>query len=342
MSLKKIVLYTSLIFLVIFAYFGIKIYRIVFTPNTSFEESKVYVYIPTGSNFNDLKEILAPYVANWNSFEAMAEQRKYNYGVRSGRFQLQKGMNNHALIQTLTRNLPVRVTFNNQERLENFAGRIATQIEPDSISLLEAFKEPKFLEENEQTEESVLSMFMPNTFEFYWNTTARQFRDRVAKEYYRFWNEERTAKAEKINLTPIQIVTLASIVQKESTKVEERPRVAGVYLNRLKKGMPLQADPTVIYAYKLVTDDFDQVIKRVLYRHLETDSPYNTYKYAGLPPGPIFMPDVSSIEAVLNAEQHHYIYFCASIERFGYHEFATTLDQHNVNRRKYVQWLNQQ
>lgn len=342
MSLKKIVLYTSIVVLIIFAYFSFKIYRVVFTPNTAFGQSEAFVYIPSGINFAEAKEILSPYIANWGTFETMAEQRKYNYGVKAGKFRLTKGMNNHTLIQALNRNIPVKVTFNNQERLENFAGRIAAQIEADSISLLESFKNQKFLEENEQTEETVISMFMPNTFEFYWNTTANQFRDKVAKEFYKFWNEERTAKAEALGYTPSQIVTLASVVQKETAKVDERPRVAGVYLNRLKKGMPLQADPTVIYAYKLVTDDFNQVIKRVLYKHLEADSPYNTYKYPGLPPGPIFMPDVSSIEAVLNAEKHNFLYFCASVERFGYHEFASTLEQHNVNKRKYVQWLNKQ
>ncbi|MFN3640623.1 MAG: endolytic transglycosylase MltG, partial [Flavobacterium sp.] len=143
-------------------------------------------------------------------------------------------------------------------------------------------------------------------------------------------------------LTPTEVSILASIVQKETAKVDERPTVAGVYLNRLKKGMPLQADPTVIYAFKMESNDFQQVIKRVYYKHLEVDSPYNTYKYSGLPPGPIFMPDVSSIEAVLNPQRHDFIYFCASVDRFGYHEFATTLEQHNRNKSKYVAWLKQQ
>src|SRR5690554_3395084 len=162
------------------------------------------------------------------------------------------------------------------------------------------------------------------------------------KEYRSFWNEERRAKAEALNMTIQEVSTLASIVHKETVKIDERPRVAGVYLNRLKRGMLLQADPTVIFANKKHSGDFNQVIKRVLFHHLEVNSPYNTYKFAGIPPGPIAMPDISAIDAVLNPEQHDYLYFCASVERFGYHEFAKTLAQHNVNAAKYQRWVSQQ
>ena len=162
------------------------------------------------------------------------------------------------------------------------------------------------------------------------------------KEYKRFWNEERIAKSKSLGLNSSQIITLASIVHKETAKVDERPRVAGVYLNRLSKGMLLQADPTVIYAIKLQTGNFDTIIKRVLYKDLELDSPYNTYKYAGLPPGPIAMPDISAIDAVLNPEKHDYYYFVANVEDFGYHKFAKTLTQHNRNKEQYVRWINSQ
>ena len=164
----------------------------------------------------------------------------------------------------------------------------------------------------------------------------------MLEEYQKFWSKERLSKAENLNLTPVQVTTLASIVHKETVKADERPRVAKVYLNRLDLGMPLQADPTVIFAKKLVDNDFNQVIKRVYYGDFNIDSPYNTYMYQGLPPGPIAMPDVNAIDAVLNPENHDYIYFCASVERFGYHEFASTLSQHNVNAAKYAQWLNEQ
>ncbi len=342
MNYKKIILYVSLTILVVVAYFGFKIYRIVFMPNTRFSEEKITVFVPTNATFEEVKTIISPYVKDMDKFEALANRRGYAADVKAGKFELTKNMNTNAMVSALRRNIPVRVTFNNQERLENFAGRIASQIEPDSIQLLDAFKEPTFLQENGFTEETVFTVLLPNTFEFYWNTSAEKFRNQMAKAYYRFWNDERKAKAEKLGLTPVQVSVLASIVQKETAKVEERPRVAKVYLNRMNIGMPLQADPTVIFAFKLVSNDFNQVIKRVYYKHLETESPYNTYKYTGLPPGPIFMADVSAIDAVLNPEQHDFIYFCASVERFGYHEFATTLEQHNVNARKYAQWLNAQ
>ena len=342
MNFKKIILYVSLAILLIVAYFGFKVYQIVFTPNNIFSEEKVTVFVPTNANFEEVKAIVSPYIKDMDKFETLANRRGYSTEVKAGKFELTKNMNTNSIVSALRRSVPVRVTFNNQERLENFAGRISSQIEADSIQLLQAFKNPKFLEENGFTEETVFTLLLPNTFEFYWDTSAEKFRSQMAKEYFRFWNDERKAKAEKLGLTPIEVSILASIVHKETAKVEERPRVAKVYLNRMNIGMPLQADPTVIYAFKLVGNDFNQVIKRVYYKHLEVESPYNTYRNVGLPPGPIFMPDVNAIDAVLNPEQHDFIYFCASVERFGYHEFATTLEQHNVNARKYAAWLNAQ
>lgn len=342
MNFKKIILYISLLVLLVVAYFGFKVYQIVFTPNTSFTEEKISVFVPTNSTFEEVKAIVSPYLKDMEKFETLAERRGYASDIKAGKFELTQNMNTNAIVSALRRSVPVRVTFNNQERLEDFAGRIASQIEADSMQLLQAFKEPKFLEENGFTEETVFTMLLPNTFEFYWNTSAEKFRNQMAKAYYRFWNDERKSKADKLGLTPVQVSILASIVHKETAKVEERPRVAKVYLNRMNVGMPLQADPTVIFAYKLVSNDFNQVIKRVYYKHLDVESPYNTYRNAGLPPGPIFMSDVNAIDAVLNPEQHEFLYFCASVERFGYHEFATTLEQHNVNAKKYTTWLNAQ
>lgn len=342
MNFKKIILYISLLVLLVVAYFGFKVYQIVFTPNTSFTEEKISVFVPTNSTFEELKTIVSPYLKDVEKFETLAKRRGYATDVKAGKFELTQNMNTNAIVSALRRNVPVRVTFNNQERLEDFAGRIASQIEADSLQLLQAFKEPTFLKENGFTEETVFTMLLPNTFEFYWNTSAEKFRNQMAKAYYRFWNDERKAKAEQLGLTPVQVSILASIVHKETSKVEERPRVAKVYLNRMNIGMPLQADPTVIFAYKLVSNDFKQMIKRVYYKHLEIESPYNTYRNVGLPPGPIFMADVNAIDAVLNPEQHEFLYFCASVERFGYHEFATTLEQHNVNAKKYATWLNAQ
>jgi UPF0755 protein len=277
-----------------------------------------------------------------DKFEMVASKRSYIQNVKSGRFLFKKGMNNFELITSLRNNIPVKLAFNNQERIENVVGRVSSQIEADSISLMNIFKDSTFLKENGFTEDNVISICIPNTYEFYWNTKADKFRDKMIKEYRKFWNTERTSQAQKLGLTPVQVMTLASIVHKETVKKDERPRVAGVYLNRLRLGMLLQADPTVIFAKKKKLGDFDMVIKRVFSNDLKIDSPYNTYFYGGLPPGPIAMPDITAIEAVLKPEKHNYIYFCASVTRFGYHEFAVNESQHEVNRTNYINWLRKQ
>ncbi|MBT8319662.1 MAG: endolytic transglycosylase MltG, partial [Gramella sp.] len=270
-------------------------------------------------------------------------KKGYAANIRPGRFFLEKGMNNNDLVNRLrSGNRPVKVIFNNQERLEDLAGRISEQIEADSVSLIKAFRDDDFLAENNFEDKTALGMYIPNQYEFYWNTSAEEFRSRMKKEYDRFWNEERLKKAGDIGLSPKEVITMASIVQKETAKVDERPKVAGVYMNRFKNGWKLDADPTVIYAIKEKTGNFDTIIKRVLYKDLELDSPYNTYKYKQIPPGPIWMPDISSIEAVLNYEDHNYFYFVADVENFGYHKFAKNLAQHNRNKREYVRWINKQ
>jgi len=248
-------------------------------------------------------------------------------------------MTSFDMVRSLRLNVPVKVAFNNQETLGKLVQRLATQLEPDSLKLDVAFTNSPFLEENELTEETILALFIPNTYEFYWNTPAEKIAQKLAKEYRIFWNNERTEKAKALGLTPIQVYTLASIVHKETAKVDERPTVAGVYLNRLNQDMPLQADPTVIYAIKKRTGDFDQEIKRVFYNDLRINSPYNTYINKGLPPGPIAMPDVSAIDAVLNSEKHDYIYFCANPDKPGYHAFASSYEAHQVNAKKYAEWV---
>ncbi len=313
-----------------------------FTSNTNFDKEEVYVEIPTGSNYDEVQSIISPFIKNLSDFEFIASLRSYPDHVKPGRFLLKKGMSAFQLVSAMRRNVPVKLAFNNQERLENLCERISSQIEPDTTKLLATFRDSIFLQKNGFTTETVFAMFLPNTYEFYWNVTPEKFRDKMLEEYNRFWTKERIAKATELNMTPVQVITLASIVHKETVKKSERPTVAGVYLNRLKDGMKLQADPTVIYALKLRDNNFDQVIKRVLYNDLFIASPYNTYQNEGLPPGPIAMPDIDAIDAVLNAEKHNYLYFCASVERFGYHEFAATMAQHDVNAKKYADWLNAQ
>lgn len=342
MNLKKIISILSIVIILGLLISGFILVKQIFAENTKFIENTVYVYVPTETTYEEVKKILSPYVDNMERFEMVADKMSYPQNVKSGRFLLNKEMNSYALVKALRTNVPVKLAFNNQERLENFAGRVGSQIEADSLALLTSFKDSIFLKENGFTEENVLVVFIPNTYEFYWNTSAEKFRDKMIKEYRNFWSAARVAKAKEQGLTPVEATILASIVHKESVKKDERPRIAGVYLNRLRLGMPLQADPTVIYALKLKSNDFAQVIKRVFYNDLSMASPYNTYINTGLPPGPIAMPDITALEAVINPEKNNFIYFCASVERFGYHEFATTLREHSANARKYSDWITAQ
>lgn len=343
MYIKKILFAIAIIGIVGLSIFSYIIYSMIFSENTAFEENTAIVYVKTGSTYKDIRPQLDSLVDDTESFDAVAQRKGYMSNVKAGRFVIRKGMNNNDLVNTLrSKNNPIKLRFNNQERLENLAGRVAAQIEADSISLLKAFKDTQFLKENDFTEATALGMYIPNQYQVFWNTTAEDFRSRMLKEYKTFWNEERLKKAEAINLTPNQVITIASIVQKETAKVDERPRVAGVYMNRFKNGWKLDADPTVIYAVKKSRNDWDTVIKRVLYKDLEIDSPYNTYRNRELPPGPIAMPDITAIDAVLNYERHDYYYFVADVQNFGYHKFAKTLSQHNRNKQEYVRWIERQ
>ncbi len=333
----------ALIGLVVAAYFANFVYGAMFKENTAFNNDKAYIYITTGAKYEEVREQLIPLLKDIKSFDALAARKKYITNIRPGRFAIEKDMSNNNIINSIrSKNTPIKLSFNNQERIQNLAGRIAQQIEPDSLTLLKAMTDNVFLDKNKFTEATVLGMYVPNSYEFFWNTSAEDFRARMLKEYFRFWNNDRQAKRKALNLSVNEVITLASIVQKETAKVDERPRVAGVYLNRIRKRMPLQADPTVIYAKKLKENDFDQIIKRVLYKDLEINSLYNTYKNPGIPPGPITMPDVSAIDAVLTAEKHSYYYFVANVKNFGYHKFAKTLSQHNANKNEYVRWINSQ
>lgn len=339
MKLKKIITLAAVAVISVLLIYGFILISQIFSANTKFEEKEVYVHVPTGANYTDVKKILEPYIKNFDNFELVASKRSYPENVKSGRFLLKKDMNNIDLVRAMRSNVPVKLAFNNQERLENFAGRVGSEIEADSLSLLKAFRDPKFLSDNGFNEENVFAMFIPNTYEVYWNTSAEKFRDKMIKEYHNFWTDKRIEEAKKQGLTPVQVSILASIVHKESVKKDERPRIAGVYLNRLRLEMPLQADPTVIYALKLRDNNFDQVIKRVFYNDLVMRSPYNTYVNIGLPPGPIAMADITALEAVLNPEKNDYIYFCASVDRFGYHEFASNYAEHTKNAKKYSDWI---
>ena len=340
---KKILVAILLIGVVVGGIFAYTVYSSIFSPNTAFENEKAYLFIASEASFDEVMEDIAPLLNDVNSFVEVAKRKGYITNVKPGHYTVKKGMNNNEIINSIrSNNTPVKVSFNNQERLENLAGRIAGQIEADSLTLLNTMRDPVFLKKHDLNAKTALSMYIPNSYELFWNCSAEEFRNRMLIEYKRFWNTNRIAKARTLKLTKSEVYTVASIVQKETAKVDERPRVAGVYLNRIRKGMKLDADPTVIYAVKSVKNDWDMEIKRVLFKDLETVSPYNTYRNAGVPPGPIFMPDISSIDAVLNAERHSYYYFVANVERFGYHKFAKTLTQHNANSAAYRRWISKQ
>jgi UPF0755 protein len=298
------------------------------------------LFIFSTDSLVDVKEKISDHSKNPNTFLWVAAKKSFSK-PKTGRYVLKEGMSNNDVVNMLRsgNQTALSVSFNNQTTLEKFAGRIAEQLEIDSISIISSFTEKSFLNENELTAKSALQICIPNSYEFYWTVSADDFRDKLLKEYNRFWTADRVAKAKALNLSKNGVITLASIVQKETAKKSERPIVAGLYLNRLQNGWPLQADPTIIYAIKEVKGQ-DYVVKRVLKVDLEINSPYNTYMNRGLPPSLIAMPDISSIDAVLNAKDHDYFYMCADIVKIGYHKFAKTLTQHNANAAKYQNWLN--
>ncbi|WP_418513356.1 endolytic transglycosylase MltG [Corallibacter sp.] len=343
MYIKKILWAVALIGLVVAGLFAYYIYSVMLKPNTAFNNDEAYVYIASNANYQDVRDQLEPLLLDIDKFDALAERKKYTTNVRAGRYVIKKGMNNNDIINSIrSKNIPINIAFNNQESLEKLANRISNQLEPDSLAIISAMKDKTFLEAQGFTKATALGMYIPNSYEFFWNTSAEAFRDRMLKEYNRFWSEARKTKAKAIGLSQDEVMTLASIVYEESKQANEQPRIAGVYMNRLNIGMPLQADPTLKFtAYKLPQYQ-GTVIKRVLNIHKEIESPYNTYKYAGLPPGLIAMPDISAIDAVLNYEKHKYLYFAADAQRLGYHKFAKTLSQHNVNAREYQRYLSSQ
>jgi len=343
MYIKKILWAIALIGLVIFAFVAYYIYGAMFQPNTQFNNETAYIYVPTNASYDQVREQLIPLLDDINTFDALASQKKYTTNIKAGRFSITKGMSNNDIINSIrSRNLPIKIAFNNQNNLADLAGRISSQIETDSLSLLNAMTDESFLTKNGFSNVTALGMYLPNSYEFFWNTSAKDFRDKMLKEYNRFWTTTRKAQAEKLNLTPSKVITLASIVHEESKQADEQPRVAGVYLNRLRIGMALQADPTLKFAAYQLPKYKNTVIRRVLNIHKEIDSPYNTYKNSGLPPGLITMPDLSAINAVLNPEKHSYLYFAADAKRIGYHKFAKTLRQHNNNAREYQSYLSSQ
>lgn len=331
---KVIIIFFALAFVIVGAR-AYQLYRFVFDPNV---KTDYVLLIHKENSYNDLLEKLEKdqVLNNLKAFKWVAKKKDYAGNIKAGRYVLPKNMSTNALVNKLRIGAqdPVNVTFNNVRVKEELAGKVSAYIWADSLAVLNLFSDEKQIEEWGFNTETFRCMFIPNTYEMYWTTMAGDFAKRMHQEYQRFWNNERLKKAKKLELSPIEVSILASIVQSETAKPDELKRVAGLYINRLKRGILLQADPTVKYA----VGDFS--IKRVLNKHLAVESPYNTYKYAGLPPGPICFPSTAAIDAVLDYEQHNYIYMCAKNDFSGYHSFAATLAQHNRNAAKYRAALN--
>jgi UPF0755 protein len=336
--MKKMMKYFMLIILLAAVAIGFFAYNYVYKRNTGFDEKSKLIYIHTGANFSDVvNELKSQHIIkDVNAFEWLSKKKKYINKVRPGCYKITKGMTNEAIVNLLRSGIqqPVEVKFNNLRIPSQLAGAVAGQIEADSLSLYKMLVDENVAKSYGFNVNSFIAMYVPNTYEFYWNTSAEGFVKRMAKEYKSFWNISRKAKAKKWNLTESEITTLASIVEEETKMATDKPIVAGVYLNRLKKNIPLEADPTLKFALQ------DFTIKRILNVDKEVVSPYNTYKNQGLPPGPICIPDVSTIDAVLNATEHEYIFFCAKEDFSGYSNFAVTNAEHEVNAKKYQQALN--
>ncbi|GAF05649.1 hypothetical protein JCM21142_104394 [Saccharicrinis fermentans DSM 9555 = JCM 21142] len=319
--------------------FGGRFYRYINAANVDLSHVETpYIYIPNGASFSELKAILegSGVIKDMVSFEWVAQKKEYPNRIKGGRYKLEDGMSNNRLVNMLRsgKQEPVNVTFNNIRELERLAEIVGGKLMVDSAELMSLFVNDEYIGTLGFDRYTLPALFLPNTYQLYWNTDARGFVKRMKREYDSFWTSEKQSKAREKGLTMIEVAILASIVDEETQMVDEKPMVAGLYLNRLKRGMRLQADPTLKYAL----GDFS--IKRLLNADKEVDSPYNTYKYAGLPPGPVRIPSVAGLNAVLNAKSHKYLYMCAKEDFSGYHNFAKTLSQHNANAARYRRELN--
>ncbi|MFC5284380.1 endolytic transglycosylase MltG [Pedobacter alpinus] len=315
-----------------------KLYVKFIKENTNVEQ-KTYLYIPTGANFDQVRDSIAKHnlLIDSSSFYGLAKDRDYGSKIKPGKYPFKKGMNNREILNMLVagNQEPVAISFRNVRLKNNLAGMVSKKLEFDSATLVTLLDSAEFVKSYGFNTDNIYTMFIPNSYEMYWNITAQDFFIRMNKEYTKFWDTDRLKKAADLQLTPQEVTILASIVDSEALMDKEMPTIAGLYLNRLNNGIKLEADPTVIFA----NNDF--TIRRVLNRHLTKDSPYNTYRNKGLPPGPITMPSINAIDAVLSPEKHNYIYMCAKEDFSGYHNFATNLSEHTANARRFQQALNE-
>ena len=331
MYIKKIVIAISIIGLFIMGGFSYYVYNVMFASNTNFSQDFKYIYIRSNSDYYDLMQELNKYLKDTSTFNVLAKRKNYANNIKPGKFIIRKGMNNNQIINSIrSNNITVDLIFNNVKDIYDLASIVSKQIEADSTSLVDTF----FEKSNGFNEETLLSMYIPNSYNFYWNTSSEDFKKRMLKEYERFWSIDRLNKAKEISLTPTEVMILASIVNEESKEISELATIAGVYINRLNNNWLLNADPTVKFAAYKHPKYKNTIIRRVLNKHLRIDSKYNTYIYKGLPPGLISMPSIISVDAVLNYEKHKYFYFAADPENPGVHSFAKNLREHKSNARK--------
>jgi len=303
------------------------------TSNTGDFPDDQYLYVPTGSSFEALMDSLKKgnFIADFDSFKDRARSMGLENSVMPGRYEISKGMSSYDIIKMLRQGDQkiTRLVINKLRTKPQIIKRISSKLECDSASLARLFNDDEYLKQWDVNSDQVQAIIMPYTYDFYWNTTAKEAVEKIAKAYTRFWNDERKAKAKKLNLTKVEVITIASIVDEETNKDDEKGNVASVYLNRIRKGMKLQADPTARFAHG------DFTVTRILFKHLKNPSPWNTYVHVGIPPGPICTPSESSIDAVLNAPATDYIFFCAKEDFSGYHNFAATNAEHEANAEKF-------
>ncbi|NCC72368.1 MAG: endolytic transglycosylase MltG [Sphingobacteriia bacterium] len=341
-SFARTVALISLILILALGIAGFAVYKTIFGNNTTLEKEQAgYLYLKTGSSYTDLLVSVqnSGLLKNFRTFKLVADRKNLGKHVHAGLYEILSGMSNNDIVNLLRsgKQKPVNVIFNNITFPVQLAGVVSRQIEADSVSLIRLFHNETFLKKYGLTPATAPAMFIPNTYEFYWNTRAEEFFSRMHTEYKKFWTTKRKLQAELLNLNPLEISIIASIVEKETSQNDEKARIAGVYLNRLKRGWKLQADPTTVYAIYLETGSMP---RRVLRNHTQLESPYNTYFFKGLPPGPICMPSVASIDAVLNSEKHNYMFFVASPDGSGYHRFSASYSQHLIYAREYQKALN--
>lgn len=339
MKLKPFLLGFATLFSLVVVYLTYDYYQRIFSVNVRLNSSSATFYISSDWEFKDLRKALFEQgiIADSASFSWVAKKKKYTNKLIAGRYVIPDGLNNNQLVNLLRsgEQVPVKMILRSVRTVEELASNVAQYIEADSSALAELLNDHDYAAQYGFTTTTFLTMFLPNTYEFYWATDEEEFVVRMAREYKRFWTDNRKQKAKALGLSQSEVSVLASIVQSEqAAHPDERPVVAGLYLNRLKKGMRLESDPTLIHAL----GDFS--IKRVLNIHKEIESPYNTYKRAGLPPGPILLPELSAIDAVLNPAKHNYLFMCAKEDFSGYHNFANSYRDHVNNAKRYQQELN--